>query len=120
MRRTDDRPTAAKPANGHAAPTPRTEGGATATAAPPEAGRPRSSAPPADGPHVIDPRAVYTVPAATAALALARECLPREIRLGRLQARKRAGHYWILGQWLLDWLASGAAHRSWPAGPRQG
>ena len=38
-------------------------------------------------PYVIDPHAVYTIPAAAEALGLARECLPREIRLGRLQAR---------------------------------
>jgi hypothetical protein len=71
------------------------------------------------GPHVIDPTAVYTIATATAALTLRKECLPREIRLGRLQARKRAGRYWILGKWLLAWLATGTPHRLWgePARP---
>jgi hypothetical protein len=69
-------------------------------------------------PHVIQPHAVYTLVSATAALGLARECLPREIRLGRLEARKRGGRYYILGEWLLDWLRRGQAHRAW--GRRQG
>jgi hypothetical protein len=67
-------------------------------------------------PHVIHPTAVYSLPAAAAALGLARETLPREIRLGRLQARKRGGRYFVLGQWLLDWLAGGEPHRSWQEG----
>jgi hypothetical protein len=67
-------------------------------------------------PHVLDPHAVYTIPSAAAALGLAKETLPREIRLGRLQARKRGGRYFILGQWLLDWLASGEPHRNWQEG----
>jgi hypothetical protein len=65
------------------------------------------------GPHVIDPHAVYTVPSATAALGLRKECLPREIRAGRLQARKRGGRYWILGSWLLAWLEGGTPHPRW-------
>jgi hypothetical protein len=67
---------------------------------------------------------VYTVPAATSALGLARECLPREIRLGRLEARKRGGRYFLLGRWLLHWLETGQAHRCWEeraeAGPDHG
>ena len=68
-------------------------------------------------PHVIDPHACYTIPTATAALGLRKECLPREIRAGRLQARKRGGRYWILGAWLLAWVESGVSHPRWPATP---
>jgi hypothetical protein len=66
-------------------------------------------------PFHIDRDTAYSLQSATAALDVKRETLVREIRLGRLQARKRAGRYWILGQWLLDWLASGAAHKAWEA-----
>jgi hypothetical protein len=97
-RRTPDTTTTAGPTNGHAAATP------TPTRQP-RRGRP----------HVIDPRGVYTIPSATAALDLAKECLPREIRLGRLQARKRAGRYWVLGAWLLAWVSTGQAHPAWQA-----
>lgn len=68
---------------------------------------------PAPAPHEIDPNTVYTLPSATEALGTARDCLPREIRLGRLQARRRGGRYYILGAWLLDWIRTGAAHRRW-------
>jgi hypothetical protein len=66
-------------------------------------------------PHVIDPHAVYTAETAAEALDLRKECLPREIRLGRLEARQRAGRYYILGQWLLDWFSTGRPHRRWEA-----
>jgi hypothetical protein len=80
-------------------------GQAVATPAP-AAARPR-------GPHVVNPDAVYTLASAAAALGLAKECLPREVRLGRLEARKRAGRYWLLGRWLIRWLETGQPHRSW-------
>jgi hypothetical protein len=67
-------------------------------------------------PHVIVPTAVYTLATAASGLGLARECLPREIRLGRLEARKRGGKYFLLGKWLLRWLETGAAHRRWQGG----
>ena len=70
---------------------------------------------------VIHPNAVFTLASAAAACGLPSNCLPREIRLGRLQARRRGGRYYILGQWLLEWLATGETHRSWrgsqPEGP---
>jgi hypothetical protein len=69
-------------------------------------------------PHGINPAVVYTLASATAALGPAKECLPREVRLGRLQARKRAGRYFILGRWLLDWLATGQPHPRWRAAER--
>jgi hypothetical protein len=63
---------------------------------------------------------VYTISTARAALELAKETLPREIRLGRLQARRRGGRYFILGQWLLDWLRTGAPPRRWRGEAEQG
>jgi hypothetical protein len=66
-------------------------------------------------PHHIDRDAVYSLASATTALGLTKECLSREIRLGRLQARKRAGRYWITGAWLLEWLQTGKAHAAWDA-----
>lgn len=59
----------------------------------------------------IRPTAVYDLDSARAALALAKGCLPREIRLGRLRASKRAGKYLILGEWLLEWVRTGEVER---------
>jgi hypothetical protein len=65
-----------------------------------------AAAPPT--PHVIAPNAVYTIAAATRALGLRKNSLPREIRAGRLRVSKRCGHYFVLGSWLLVWLGPGA------------
>jgi hypothetical protein len=62
-------------------------------------------------PHVIDPQAVYTLDSASRALGLKRGCLPREIRLGRLRAAKRAGKVMLLGEWLLGWIRAGEVRR---------
>ena len=60
---------------------------------------------------VIDPRTVYSLDQARHVLGLAKGCLPREIRLGRLRVSKRAGRYLILGAWLLEWIESGELSR---------
>jgi hypothetical protein len=72
------------------------------TAAPPKA---ESQIP------VLDPKAVFTIEQARSTLALAKNCLPREIRLGRLRVAKRAGKYLILGAWLLEWIEAGELPR---------
>jgi hypothetical protein len=73
---------------------------------------PRKSAPAAappspSAPHVIDPYGVYSLAAAIAALGLRRSTIRRELRLGHLTVSKRAGKYFILGQWLIDWIEGG-------------
>ncbi len=62
-------------------------------------------------PHVIHPRAVYTVASLQAALGLTRTTVAREVRLGRLRVAKRAGRYFILGRWALQWLEEGEVRR---------
>jgi hypothetical protein len=62
-------------------------------------------------PHVIVPGAIYSLATAQEALGLAAGTLPREIRLRRLRVSKRAGRYFILGAWLLEWLAGGELQR---------
>lgn len=62
-------------------------------------------------PHRIDENAVYDLQAARSALALTKGTLPREIKLGRLRAAKRAGKYLILGRWLREWIEAGEVPR---------
>jgi hypothetical protein len=61
--------------------------------------------------HVVHPRAVYTLPSAQRALGLPKTTLHREVRLGRLRVAKRAGRYFLLGEWLLEWLRAGEVSR---------
>jgi hypothetical protein len=61
--------------------------------------------------HVIEPRGVYSLAAAKEALGLKKETLAREARLGRLRVSKRAGRYFILGAWLLEWVEAGEVRR---------
>lgn len=62
-------------------------------------------------PHVIAANGIYTVGSAARALGLPKSSLPREIRQGRLRVAKRAGRYFILGAWLLEWVKSGERRR---------
>jgi hypothetical protein len=62
---------------------------------------------PLSQPHVIEPSAVYTVESLRAALGLPKSTVGREVRLGRLRVTKRAGKYFILGSWVLEWLEKG-------------
>jgi hypothetical protein len=63
-------------------------------------------------PHLIQPAAVYDLEAARTALVLSKTTLNRELRLRRLRYAKRAGRYWILGEWLLQWIRDGEARRT--------
>jgi hypothetical protein len=62
-------------------------------------------------PHVIHPRAVYTVASLQAALGLTRTTVAREVRLGRLRVSRRSGRYFIIGRWALQWLEEGEVRR---------
>jgi hypothetical protein len=57
--------------------------------------------------HVVHPNAIYTLASAQFAFGLTKTTISREIRLGRLRVAKRAGRYFILGEWLLQWLRDG-------------
>jgi hypothetical protein len=54
---------------------------------------------------------VYDLESGREALGLAKGCLPREARLGRLRVAKRGGKIMILGRWLIEWIKSGEVHR---------
>jgi hypothetical protein len=58
-------------------------------------------------PHVIHPTAIYLPEDAREALRLSKNCLAREVRLGRLRVSKRGGRYYFLGSWLLQWIEDG-------------
>jgi hypothetical protein len=68
--------------------------------------------------HEIVPGAVYSLAAAREALGLKKETLPREARLGRLRVTKRAGRYYVLGAWLIEWLEGGEVRRRRPGTER--
>lgn len=61
--------------------------------------------------HSIDPHAVYLVDQARAVLRLRASTIRREVREGRLRISKRAGRYYLLGEWLLEWIAGGELPR---------
>jgi hypothetical protein len=67
--------------------------------------------PPAANVPVIHPRSVYTRETLTAALGLPKNTVRREIREGRLRASRRAGWYFILGEWVLEWFRGGEVER---------
>jgi hypothetical protein len=62
-------------------------------------------------PHVIHPCAIYTVESLRVALGLSKSTIGREVRLGRLRVTKRAGKYFLLGVWVLEWLRAGEVRR---------
>jgi hypothetical protein len=60
---------------------------------------------------VIHPDAVYCLAELTRVLDLKPSSLPRELRLGRLRYSKRSEKVFILGRWVLEWLAQGEVKR---------
>jgi hypothetical protein len=63
---------------------------------------------------VIDPHTLGTIEEWTALLDVGRTTLLREIRRRRLRASRRAGKYWLTGQWIMDWVAGGEVTRRRP------
>jgi hypothetical protein len=59
----------------------------------------------------IHPRDVFTLAGARAALRLSKTTFRREVREGRLRVSSRAGRRWLLGEYLLEWLAEGELPR---------
>jgi hypothetical protein len=57
--------------------------------------------------HVILPGAIYFVDDAQRLLRLRSSTIRREVRERRLRISKRAGRYFILGEWLLAWIKAG-------------
>jgi hypothetical protein len=61
--------------------------------------------------HVIHPTAVYTVEDAKRIFSLRDSTIRREVREGRLRIAKRAGRYYLLGRWIIEWIEGGEVRR---------
>lgn len=57
--------------------------------------------------HIIDPMGVYFLDSARRIFRLKESTIRREVREGRLRISKRAGRYYLLGEWLLEWIRGG-------------
>jgi hypothetical protein len=73
--------------------------------------QPESPPGPAAGLVVIPDDAILTLAGARRLLGLAKGCLPREGRLGRLRVAKRAGRSWTTGRWIREWIERGEVQR---------
>ena len=62
-------------------------------------------------PTRIHPNAVFFLAQAQEVLHLKASTIRREVRLGRLRVAKRAGQYYLLGEWLLEWIKGGELRR---------
>jgi hypothetical protein len=68
---------------------------------------------PAAGPLLtLDPHAIFDADSFRRAFRLRLSSLRREVREGRLRVSKRCGKYYILGQWVIDWLEAGELRRT--------
>jgi hypothetical protein len=61
--------------------------------------------------HVVHEAGVYTVQDAKRIFNLRDSTIRREVREGRLRIAKRAGRYFLLGEWILEWLRAGEVRR---------
>ena len=57
--------------------------------------------------HVIHPNAVYFLDTAPVRLRVKASTILREVREKRLHVSRRAGRYFILGMWVLEWIEAG-------------
>jgi hypothetical protein len=76
--------------------------------------RAKQAATPAPAITVIEPHAVLFVDDAIRILRLKLSTVRREVRQGRLRISKRAGRYYMLGEWILEWLRAGELPRRAP------
>jgi hypothetical protein len=67
--------------------------------------------------HAVDPTAVYFVDTFKTLFRLRTSTVRREVREGRLRIAKRAGRYYLLGEWILQWLREGEVPRR--SGPKK-
>jgi hypothetical protein len=57
--------------------------------------------------HTIDARSLYFPDTLQAIFRLRKSTIRREWKAGRLRISKRAGRYYVLGEWILEWLRGG-------------
>jgi hypothetical protein len=57
--------------------------------------------------HAIDAAGVYFPDSLQAIFRLRKSTIRREWKAGRLRISKRAGRYYVLGEWLIEWLRGG-------------
>jgi hypothetical protein len=77
--------------------------------------RTKATSPPAASPpsaHVIHPHAVYFSDTLRELFRLKRSTVRREVKEGRLRVARRAGRYYLLGEWILEWLRAGELARA--------
>jgi hypothetical protein len=70
-----------------------------------------NGSPPSAAPLVLDPLRIFTAEEFRRAFGLRKSTLRREVRERRLRVAKRAGKYFILGEWVIEWLRSGELKR---------
>ena len=70
--------------------------------------KPREAPPAAPPPPVlIEPNGVYRPAWLWKALGLTKSTISTEVRQRRLRVARRAGRHYLLGTWVLEWIASG-------------
>ena len=57
--------------------------------------------------HEVKPCGLYLVDEVQRIFRLKKSTIRRELREGRLRVSKRAGRYFLLGRWLIEWIESG-------------
>jgi hypothetical protein len=55
----------------------------------------------------IDPNAVWSLDAFLEDFDVRRSTVRREVKYKRLRVSRRAGKYYLLGRWILEWLEAG-------------
>jgi hypothetical protein len=62
--------------------------------------------------HTIEPTGLYLLEDAIRIFRLRKSTIRRELREGRLRVSKRAGRYYLLGRWLIEWIEGGEMKRT--------
>jgi hypothetical protein len=61
--------------------------------------------------HEIRPNNVYSADEVRKIFRLKASTIRREVREGRLRIARRAGRYFLLGRWIIEWLEAGEVKR---------